>query len=61
MVDLKLALALVLVVEGLLYAIFPETMQRLMRQAMGLNPAVLRYGGLAMASLGVFAVWLVRR
>ncbi len=61
MLELKLALALTLVVEGLIYAVFPEPMQRLMRQVQELSPTALRYGGLALACLGVFIVWLIRR
>ncbi len=61
MMELELALALVLVVEGLTYAIFPEPMQRMMRHATALPPGVIRYVGLAAAALGVFLVWLIRR
>lgn len=60
MTDLVTGLALVLVIEGALYALFPEAMQRMMARAMGLPPAGLRYGGLALAMLGVAVVWLVR-
>ena len=49
-----------LVIEGALYALFPEGMQRMMAQALAVPPATLRYGGLAAAVLGFLCVWLVR-
>ena len=60
MTDLLSALALVLVIEGVIYAAFPEAMQRMMTFALQLPPANLRTGGLAMAVLGVFLAWLIR-
>ncbi len=60
MTELITALALVLVIEGALYALFPEAMQRMMARAMELPPAALRYGGLALAVVGVAVVWMVR-
>ncbi len=61
MADFATALALVLVIEGLLYALFPEAMQRMMRIALEAPPTVLRNGGLAAAILGFIVVWLIRR
>lgn len=49
-----------LVIEGVLYALFPEGMRRMMVQALSVPPATLRYGGLAAALLGFVCVWLVR-
>ena len=60
MADFATALALVLVIEGLLYALFPEAMQRMMRIALEASPTVLRNGGLAAAILGFIVVWLIR-
>ena len=60
MADFATAFALVLVIEGLLYAIFPEAMQRMMRTALEASPTVLRNGGLAAAILGFVIVWLIR-
>ncbi|MDD9906712.1 MAG: DUF2065 domain-containing protein [Rhodospirillaceae bacterium] len=60
MADFATALALVLVIEGLLYALFPEAMQRMMRIALEAPPTVLRNGGLAAAILGFIVVWLIR-
>ena len=60
MADLATALALVLVIEGMLYALFPDAMQRMMRVALEAPPTVLRNGGLAAAILGFLVVWLIR-
>jgi uncharacterized protein len=60
MKDLWTALALVFVIEGILYALFPEAMKRMVAQMAALPPQVLRGAGLAASVLGVGAVWLVR-
>jgi uncharacterized protein YjeT (DUF2065 family) len=61
MKDLVTGLALVLVVEGILYALFPELMKRAAARAQLVSPQLLRIGGLAAACVGVVLVWLVRR
>jgi uncharacterized protein len=58
--DVGTAFALVLVIEGCLYALFPDGMKRAAVRAMALPPQVLRMAGLAAACLGVALVWLVR-
>ena len=58
--DLWTALALVLVIEGCLWALFPDAMRRAMAQAMALPAPTLRLGGLAFAAVGVLAVWMIR-
>jgi len=60
MKDLLTALALVLVIEGVLYATFPEAMRRMVVQMLAVPEPVLRTVGLAAACLGVGAVWLMR-
>ena len=60
MADLATALALVLVIEGMLYALFPDAMQRMMRVALEAPPTVLQNGGLAAAILGFLVIWLIR-
>ena len=59
--DLGTGLALVLVIEGVLYALFPEVMKRLAQRAMLPQPQTLRAAGLLAASVGVVIVWLLRR
>ncbi len=61
MKDLATALALVLVIEGVLYALFPEGMKRAAARAQQVPSQALRIAGLAAACLGVVLVWLVRR
>ena len=58
--DLVTALGLVLVIEGALYALFPERMQRMMAQALELPPAFLRRAGVVAAVVGFAVVWLIR-
>ncbi len=61
MKDFATAFALVLVIEGTLYALFPEGMKRAAARAARIPPQVLRLAGLAAAGAGVMLVWLVRR
>lgn len=58
--DLFAAAALVLVIEGALYAGFPGAMKRMMAQALEVPDNVLRFAGLAAAAVGVLLVWLIR-
>jgi len=60
MADLMTALALAITIEGLLYALFPEAMRRMMAEALKQPPGVLRIAGLAAAAAGVFVLWLLR-
>jgi len=50
---LILALGLALLIEGLLYGLFPEQMRRLIAMLLEQPAEALRYGGLLMAALGV--------
>jgi uncharacterized protein len=61
MSDLWTSFALVLVIEGCLYALFPEGMKRAAARAVAVPPQALRMAGLAAACAGVALVWLVRR
>ena len=60
MSDLGTGLALVLVVEGVLWALFPERMKQAAARAMLIDAGSLRLGGLTFAGLGVLLVWLIR-
>ncbi len=59
--DLATGLALVLVIEGILYALFPDGMKRVAQRAQQVAPQLLRASGLLAASIGVVIVWLLRR
>ena len=60
MSDLLVAIGLVLVLEGLLYAAFPLGMKRTLAQVLDLPDSALRAVGLAAALIGLVLVWLVR-
>lgn len=61
MQDLAAALALVMVIEGMVLALVPDAVKRAALQITAVPSAALRLGGLAAACLGVAAVWLIRR
>ena len=54
-------IAVVLVVEGLLYAIAPTTMRRLVAALAAQPEAKLRNGGLGAAVIGMAIAWLLTR
>ena len=60
MTDFLTALALVLVIEGLFLAVFPQRLRQIVEMLAEISPESLRVGGLAAAALGVFCVWLLR-
>ncbi len=60
MTDLLVALGLVMVIEGLLYAVFPEGMKRMMQLLLTLPGEQIRSAGLVFAVIGVGIVWLLR-
>ena len=60
MTDFLVALALAFVVEGVIYALFPDAMKRMMAQVIPLPSSLLRSVGLAAVGLGVVAIWLIR-
>lgn len=58
--DLWTALGLMAVIEGALYALFPEAMRRMMTQVLSQPTDVMRLTGLTVAALGVLSLWLMR-
>lgn len=60
MSELITALGLVLVIEGALYALFPDGMKRLMALMLNQPAGSLRTAGVVTACLGVGIVWLLR-
>ncbi len=55
------ALGLVLVIEGLLYALVPGHLKRMLLSMRELSDDQLRVGGLSAITLGVVIVWVVGR
>lgn len=60
MSDFLVALGLVFVIEGIVFAAFPEAAKRAVTAVLETPDAVLRLIGLASAVLGLLMVWLIR-
>lgn len=60
MSDLIVAIGLVLVIEGLLWSLFPGLGQKLLETSAGAPESSLRTAGAIAVALGVAVVWLVR-
>ena len=58
--ELFSALALAIALEGILYALFPDRMKRVMSVAIEQPTANLRFVGLLAAVLGVVIIWAIR-
>jgi uncharacterized protein YjeT (DUF2065 family) len=58
--DLLVALGLVLVIEGLIWAVAPDTGRRLMELASQTPNSSLQIAGWSAVALGVAIVWLLR-
>jgi len=58
--QLAIAFALILVIEGVLYALFPDVMKRMLVRMVDVPASSLRSAGLLSAVIGVVVVWLVR-
>jgi uncharacterized protein len=60
MTDFLAALGLVFVIEGLIFAAFPEAAKRAMSSVLGTPDVSLRLIGIGSAIVGLAVVWLVR-
>ncbi len=60
MTDFVDALGLLLVIEGVVYCLFPDAIRRIGRMAEAMPDTSMRAGGLVAMILGVGLVWLVR-
>ena len=58
--DLLVALGLVLVIEGLIWAVAPDTGRRLLELASQTPNSSLQIAGWSAVALGVAIVWLLR-
>jgi uncharacterized protein YjeT (DUF2065 family) len=54
------AIGLVFVIEGLIWALFPQLFRRLALMASDTPEGQLRLNGIIAIAVGVFIVWLVR-
>ena len=54
------ALALAVALEGIVYALFPDAMKRMMARVMEQPSGAIRTAGLIAAVAGVLVLWLVR-
>jgi uncharacterized protein len=61
MEDFLAALALLFVIEGLLFAAFPNATRRAMLEAAHTPDAMVRKIGIACAAVGVVALYVIRR
>ena len=51
------SLGFLLIIEGLLYALFPNRMKNMIRSMLEMNNDTLKWGGLASAILGFLMLW----
>ena len=58
--DLIVAIGLVFVIEGLIYALFPGAMKSMVLEVAKLPEKNMRRFGVIALCLGVFIVWLIR-
>ena len=55
------SLGLLLIIEGLLYALFPNRMKNMIRSMLEMNRDTLKWGGLASAIVGFLMLWTAVR
>ena len=60
MTELLTALALAVALEGVIYALFPESMRRFMQHVMEMSDNALRIAGVFAAIVGVAAIAVIR-
>jgi uncharacterized protein len=60
MTEFIVAIGLVLVIEGLLFAAFPSAAKRLAASAIESPESSLRVAGIASAVLGIVLIWFMR-
>ena len=55
------SLGLLLIIESLLYALFPNRMKNMIRSMLEMNNDTLKWGGLASAIVGFLMLWTAVR
>lgn len=58
--DLWTAIGLVLVLEGVLYALFPDAMIRMLKKIPLIPSSSLRFMGFSLVAVGWMIIWWVR-
>jgi len=58
--ELLLALCLAFALEGMIYALFPNGMRRLMKAFMEASELQIRLTGLVTAAIAVALIWVIR-
>ncbi len=53
-----IAFAMIFVIEGLIYALFPDAIRKMMAYAIMMPVHQLRWFGMAMAATGLGMIWL---
>jgi len=61
MKEFGIAIGLLLVIEGLLYAMFPSAMKSMLNTMKDFPTPKLRSGGLIFALLGFIIVWYIKK
>ena len=51
------SLGFLLIIEGLLYALFPNRMKSMISSMLNMNNETLKWGGLASAIIGLVILW----
>jgi hypothetical protein len=54
------ALGLLLIFEGLLYAIFPTTMKKMIKKILNSSDETLKWTGIISAVFGLVLIWFVK-
>ena len=60
MKDLIVAFGLFLIIEGILYALFPSKMKNMLKKLDTINDTQLRKGGLSFAIIGFLIIWYIK-
>ena len=55
-----MALCLAMVLEGMIYALFPNGMRRMLKTFLETPEGMIRLTGLAAAAIGLGLIWLIR-
>jgi uncharacterized protein len=58
--ELEIALGLVFVIEGILYALAPNAMRRMLQRVLGQSEESIRITGIVAAGLGLVVIWLIQ-